>query len=508
MNKKKLIGGALLTAALLFGFNPSGQAYEKQTYATETKVQLKKASSLQVQLNGLFEMENLTSREKTLLVPSVAVTLSANNGTAKLTAGSDSYSAGAGFKVSEIASPPGKIVRFTSPTEVRKSAVDTSESIRTMKKIEAAEYISEITSSGAIWFNVQLSNGTRGWVSSKSSIAESAPAGLSLFKYGTLQYRGSFEAKADGNLSALYNLLSLEDYLKGVVPNEMPASWHPEALKAQAIVARSYAVNSMGLSNTAKSQVYNGYTKEDPRSNAAVTATAGVMAKHNGKPVQTFFYSTSGGQTANAWDVWGSSQTTFPYLKSVTDPYESSIHSNWTDTFRSSTILGKFGFNPETTVLYDIKAIPTGQNGEIGQVTITTSAGSKTISGKEGEIRSLFPVAKYYNQLRSNWFTMNPVKSFTVKGTGSAVQQQFSVTGSTVMAADGTTSTVQGAQVSIQTASGEVTQESDPATIAINGKGWGHRIGMSQYGANGFAQKGFKAEAIVQHYFPGTVVGK
>ncbi|KZZ85014.1 SpoIID/LytB domain-containing protein [Bacillus sp. SJS] len=508
MNTKTLVGGALLSAALLFGFSPAGQAYEKQTYANETKVQLKKAPALQVQLNGLFEMENLTSREKTLLVPSANVTLSASSGTAKLTAGSDSYSAGAGFRISEIANPPEKYVKFTSPTEVRTGAGDSFASLRTMKKVEAAEYLSETDSSGVKWFNVKLPDGKQGWVSSNTSIVESSPLSLSLFKYSTLQYRGSFEAKADGNLAALYNLLSLEDYLKGVVPNEMPASWHPEALKAQAIVARSYAVNSMGLSNTAKSQVYNGYTKEDPRSNAAVTATAGVMAKHNGKPVQTFFYSTSGGQTANAWDVWGSSQTTFPYLKSVADPYESSIHSSWTDTFRSSTILGKFGFNPDTTVLYDIKAIPTGQNGEIGKVTVTTSAGSKTISGKEGEIRSLFPVAKYYNQLRSNWFTMNPVKSYTVKGTGSAVQEQFSVAGSTVMAADGTTSTVQGAQVSIQTASGEVTQESDPATITINGKGWGHRIGMSQYGANGFAQKGYKAEAIVQHYFPGTVVGK
>ncbi|AZB44551.1 SpoIID/LytB domain-containing protein [Bacillus sp. FJAT-42376] len=508
MNKKKLVGGALLSAALLFGFSPVGHAYEKQTYASETKVQLRKAPSLQVQLNGLFEIENMTSREKTLLVPSVSVTLTAYNGTAKLTAGTDSYSAGAGFKVSEIASPPAKIVRFTSPTEVRKSAVDSSESIRTMKKIEAAEYITETTSSGVVWYNVQLSSGTRGWVSSKSSIAESAPSGLSLFKYNSLQYRGSFEAKADGSSAALYNVLGLEDYLKGVVPNEMPASWHPEALKAQAIVARSFAVNSMGLSNTAKSQVYNGYSKEDSRSNAAVAATEGVMVKHNGKPVQAFFYSTSGGKTANAWDVWGSSPVTFPYLKSVEDAYESSPHSSWTDTFRSAVLLGTFGFDPNTTVLYDIKANPTGQNGEIGSVTVTTSAGVKTITGDEGDIRSLFPVKQYYNQLRSNWFTLNPVQSFTVKGPGTASQKQFAVTGSSVMGADGKQTTIQDSQVTIQTASGPVMQEADPATIQVNGKGWGHRIGMSQYGANGYAKNGYKAEAIVQHYFPGTVVGK
>ncbi|MGD7006947.1 SpoIID/LytB domain-containing protein [Metabacillus sp. 84] len=505
MKGRAFAGGALLTAALLFGFSPASMAYEKAFYTQETKVKLATKTSLQVQLNGLFELENLSTREKTLLLPESTLTITAGSGSSKITAGTDSYSAANGFRVSELTNLPEKIVKFTSPTTVRSAADDKAASVASVKKIEAAEYTGETTVSGVKWYNVKLANGLQGWVSSKTAAVQSSPTVLSLFKYGSLQYRGGFETKADGSLR---NVLGLEEYLKGVVPNEMPASWHMEALKAQAIVARSYAVNTMNLTNTPSSQAYNGYTKEHSRSNKAVDETAGVMVKHNGKPIQSFFYSTSGGQTANAWDVWGSSKTTFPYLKSVEDPYEASSHSNWTDHFASGTILQKFGYNTANTVLYDLKANPKGENGEIGSVTAVTSAGTKTVSGNESVIRKLFPVDRYYGMLRSNWFTLNPVKSFTVQGSGNTVQQQFSVKGASIMGADGKPVSVQNSTVQIQTVSGPVSKEADPATIAVNGKGWGHRIGMSQYGANGFANKGSSAEDIVKHYFPGTVVGK
>ncbi|MRX72171.1 SpoIID/LytB domain-containing protein [Bacillus lacus] len=367
--------------------------------------------------------------------------------------------------------------------------------------------MSSITSGGVVWYNIQLSDGVRGWVSSQTTLLENSPAGISTIRYNHASYRGSAELKANGSKIRLTNSLALEDYLKGVVPNEMPASWHIEALKAQAIVARSYAANTMSLSSTTASQVYKGYSSETASTTKAVTDTDGIMVKYNNKPIQTFFYSTSGGRTANVGDVWNSSQASFPYLISVADPYESSPHSSWRETFSSSTILTSFGYNPSNTVLYDVKANPKGANGEIGSVTVTTSNGTKTLSGNENDIRKLFPVPAAYNMLRSNWFTLSASKGYTIQRASSS-DGAYSVNGAQVMLANGSTVAVNSGTATIQTASGTITREADPKSIEINGKGWGHRIGMSQYGAKGFAENGTKAEDIVRHYYPGTTVSK
>lgn len=326
-----------------------------------------------------------------------------------------------------------------------------------------------------------------------------------------VQYRGSFFIKPNGTKIEIINFLDMEDYLKGVVPSEMPASWHKEALKAQAISARSYAANTMMLTSTAASQVYKGFTGEDSRSNQAIAETAGVVVKYNGKPIQTFFFSTSGGKTANVGDVWNSDQRNFPYLVSVDDPYEVSPYSNWSETFTSAQLLSAFGL-PSTAIIYDITFSKKGANGEIGSVTVKTSAGDKTVSGNESVIRKLFPLpnANVYNQLYSNWFTA------TVNGSTSALTVQTTtgtstienIAGQKVRTASGEI-TLTDTNVTIQTASGTVTNKGEGVTsVTLSGKGWGHRIGMSQYGAKGFAEKGWTAERILTHYFKGTVVSK
>lgn len=304
----------------------------------------------------------------------------------------------------------------------------------------------------------------------------------------------------------------MEDYLKGVVPSEMPASWPKEALKAQAIAARSYAANTMMLTSTAASQVYRGYTAEDPRTNEAIKETEGLVVKYNGKPIQAFFHSTSGGRTANVGDVWNSDQKYYPYLVSVEDPYESSPYSNWSVTYSAADILKSFGFTNSSTVLNEITLSKTGANGEVRGVTVKTSSGDKTITGNESDIRKLFPLqsASHYNMLYSNWFDIKVTKAQsnlsvqTASGTVSISQLK----GQTVQTSDGQI-VLPDSNVSIQTASGTVTNEDTGITsVTISGKGWGHRIGMSQYGAKGFAEKGWKAEQILTHYFKGTTVSK
>jgi stage II sporulation protein D len=332
-----------------------------------------------------------------------------------------------------------------------------------------------------------------------------------------ISYRGSFSFVKNGSYVGVTNYLDMEDYLKGVVPSEMPASWPKEALKAQAIAARSYAETSMGLTSTPSSQVYRGYTGEDSRSNVAIKETEGLMAEFAGKPIMAFFFSTSGGQTANYGDVWNGAYAK-PYYVSVADPFEVSPNSTWTETFSASTLLKSFGFTDTTTKLLDASLKATGANGEVSGVTVKTSAGDKTITGDEGVIRKLFPTTKasHYYEIDSNWFTMTVSKAAAPTDlsvqTTTGTEAVTVLNGQTVQTASGVV-TLDGSDVSIQTSSGLVSSSGTPGTgevtsVTLNGKGWGHRIGMSQYGAKGYAEQGWTAAQIIQHYFQGTTVSR
>jgi stage II sporulation protein D len=146
------------------------------------------------------------------------------------------------------------------------------------------------------------------------------------------QYRGSIQVDlVNGKLRAI-NFVGLEQYLYGVVPSEMPYTWLPEALKAQAVAARSYALatrksGAFDLYPDTRSQVYLGIDHEKPSTNAAVDATAGKVVLYEGQVAKTYFFSTSGGRTASSEDVWGEA---VPYLVSVPDPYDTiSPYHNW-----------------------------------------------------------------------------------------------------------------------------------------------------------------------------------
>src|SRR5262245_50997756 len=147
-------------------------------------------------------------------------------------------------------------------------------------------------------------------------------------------YRGSFTVTSDGKKLMLVNTLPLEQYLYGVVPSEMPDDWLPEALAAQAVAARTYALAGRTANGPfdvypdTRSQVYRGIDEEVPTTTAAVDATAGEVVTYGGKIANTYFFSTSGGRTAAIADVWKSQP--IPYLVSVADPYDSiSPYHDW-----------------------------------------------------------------------------------------------------------------------------------------------------------------------------------
>jgi len=223
-------------------------------------------------------------------------------------------------------------------------------------------------------------------------------AGSAPLRFGARPYRGQIQVSvANGALRAI-NVVGLEAYLYGVVPSEMPKAWLPEALKAQAVAARSYAlaVKKSGswfdLYPDTRSQVYLGISHEAPSTTAAVQATAGQVVLYDGHVATTYFFSSSGGRTASAAEVWPGSEGA-PYLVSVSDPYDTiSPYHRWGPFVVPATklrrVLGAGG------KLTDVR-MQTAPSGHVVSVTAVGSLGDSTMTGSDLR-RAL--------NLRSTWF--------------------------------------------------------------------------------------------------------
>ncbi|WP_416729646.1 SpoIID/LytB domain-containing protein [Fictibacillus sp. JL2B1089] len=492
-----------VTAIILFPLSTQGAgASSPASYPSPVQVQIYNDTSFIVYNGGLYELQNLQTGEKVFLQPNTNVSFNKNGTSLVSTLNNLKFSSNKGFRLQEIIGG-NQIHNFSSDTKIHKSASHLSNVATTAKKGESVEHIGIHTATnGDKWFKVKNARGIIGWVSRSSTYEPIEAPSFSTITVNGKKYRGSLMIDANGKV---INHLDMENYLKGVVPNEMPASWEPNALEAQAIVARSFALKAGNtLSSGTMSQVYRGYSSETSRSSAAVDATTGIVVRYGGKPVQTFFFSTSGGKTANVSDVWNSSQSAFPYLVSVESPDETSPYNSWTEKLSARRILNNFGYGSDT-VLFDVKLYKPGQNGEVRGATLITSEGTKSFSNlNELDIRKYFQTDK--NLLRSNWFDLNLQKTYNVQNTNE-VTSQFGIKGQLVQL-NGKTNSISTSLVNIQTTNGIISQHSDPATITATGKGWGHRIGMSQYGAQAMAKKGVSGINIVKHYFPGTTVSK
>lgn len=212
-------------------------------------------------------------------------------------------------------------------------------------------------------------------------------------------YRGSIVLRKPGAGLATVNSVGLQGYLYGVVPWEMRASWSPEALKVQAVAARSYALagrrtgSYFDLYDDTRSQVYGGVSAEDPRTNAAVNATAGEIRTYRGRVAQTFFFSTSGGRTAANEDVWGG--TPVPYLRSVVDPYDGiSRYHDWGPYLYSRAAMDSALGARASGRIRDLKTT-INPSRRVSTVTARGSGGQTAIGG------TTFQAAL---GLRSNWF--------------------------------------------------------------------------------------------------------
>lgn len=298
--------------------------------------------------------------------------------------------------------------------------------------------------------------GARIWINGQDSGRDvlhfqETTANQSLLLNG-VRYRGAMSLYGQGNSLTVVNTLNIEDYLRSVVPAEMPPSWPLEALKAQTIIARTYAIERLNpkalydVCATQQCQVYKGQSSESPLVDQAIAQTYKQIIAYNQRPAKTFFSSDNGGYTASSAEVWGSN---LPYLVAQPDPFSVGPRSNWSLNI-------SFGQLTSVARSYGFKGTAKGfridrysGSGRVTQVSVLSDGGAFSLSGAEagGIIRAL-----------------------------------------------GGYST-------------RVSVSSTDSGVVISGSGFGHGVGLSQYGARGMAEKGYSSDEILGFYYPGVSRG-
>jgi stage II sporulation protein D len=211
-------------------------------------------------------------------------------------------------------------------------------------------------------------------------------------------YRGAIEIRTEGGGVTSINVLPLDEYIRGVVAGEMPSSWPLEALKVQAVAARTYALatRKSGLYDQTpdtRSQVYRGVTGESVRSDSAVRATAGRIVTYDGVPAVTYYFSTSGGQTENVeFSFIGALSK--PWLVSVPDPYDTqSPYHRWSVRTSAASLDRALGAPGS---FKRVKVLERGVSPRVVRARVIGSKGSVTLSG---------PTIRTRLGLRDTWFT-------------------------------------------------------------------------------------------------------
>ena len=213
-------------------------------------------------------------------------------------------------------------------------------------------------------------------------------------------YRSRMVLSRDGRAVLAVNSVGIEQYLYGVVPRESPASWPAEALKAQAVVARSYALRSRRPTEPydvfadVRSQVYGGALAETDATNAAVRATGGRVVMAGSEIAQTFFFSTSGGTTAGNEEAFGGSPIS--YLRPVDDPHDKlSPYHTWTARFTKRSAERMLG----DAVLGDLRSL------RVATKTATGRAATVLVRGSGGDQTVSAATIRTRLGLRSTWIT-------------------------------------------------------------------------------------------------------
>ena len=332
-----------------------------------------------------------------------------------------------------------------------------------------------------------------------------------LLTFNGRAYRGTFElAPDDEGDMIVVNVVSTHDYLASVVGSEEPSSWENEALAAQAIAARTYLYTHLGrhqrydIEGDTRDQQYDGTLNEDARTLRAVERTAGMIATYRGAPIEALYSASAGGITEDSENVFANA---LPYLRSVPSPADEVARNSswgatswqWTKELSAAQLrdqLQRRGLTVGTPIAIQLTQVsPTGR---VLAARIIGSSGTADI----GKDRS-----RFYFGLQSTLFT--------VAATPTGANERVDVSdGARIQALD-----LLGAHV-VQ-ASFELLRDANgnelglratgfvyelPARFVFSGKGFGHGVGMSQWGAQGMAQKGSSYAEILAHYYVGTAL--
>lgn len=320
---------------------------------------------------------------------------------------------------------------------------------------------------------------------------------------GTPEYPGQIEVKQESGGLVIVNEVYLEEYLKRVVPSEMPASYELEALKTQAVCARTYAWRQImangykdhgaHVDDSTQYQVYNN-TETYNSTDTAVNETYGKMVMYDNEVAEIYYFSTSCGHTTDG-TLWGADQSKYPYLKGVAVREEG----------------GTLDLTNNEDFAQYIKSVPDGFESDIGLYRWKTSLTSRQL---ERKVTGLGNITKVAMKERS---TGGIGKVLVVQGTAGSkeirgewqirstlgnqdlvIEQQ---NGNTITGWDSLPS----AFVSIECGSPD---GDGVTTFTIYGGGYGHGVGMSQNGAQGMAKAGKDYREILEFFFPGTRIAE
>ena len=302
------------------------------------------------------------------------------------------------------------------------------------------------------------------------------------------RYAGELKVSLKNEKIQIINYLKLEKYLKSVVGSEMPKEFPLAALQAQAIAARTYALQLLGknkyfdVQSTQASQVYLGLEAETPKINRAVRSTNSLALFYNDKLINAVFHSSSGGRTEDSGEVW---KYQLPYLKSVIDYDQNSSKYRWSTKFDSRELSNIF---PTLGGVNSIQIIKKSDTNRVLKVIIHGVYGKKIISGKELRkklqlLSTKFEVDMKFNKVNKenklndlNSSNYKPKSTFDKKMNKDSIPQPLPI----------------------------IPKE---YFVIIQGFGSGHGVGMSQWGAREMAKRGKSYREILRHYYTGVEIG-
>ena len=317
-------------------------------------------------------------------------------------------------------------------------------------------------------------------VGDTGTVSATGNDGLATFR--GKRYRGELIIVPVDSGRLVVNRLSMDSYLRGVVPLEIGSRTDAEfaAVQSQAVAARTYAYKHLNPSrafdmySTVQDQVYGGVDAEKPQADSAITTTADVVVLYNGQPISTPYHSTCGGSTAAVTEVWYN-QPDEPYLRPVSDRIPGSDHFYcdpsprfaWTQSYDAAGLravmekyLAAYTNAPKSGIgkITDIKEDGRTPSGRIRALSVQTETGTYSLRGNDIRFVLRDPKGAILN---STYFNFQETK-----------------------------------------ANGEV------SGLNIDGRGYGHGIGMCQWGAIGRARAGQNFRTILETYYPGTTIGR